>query len=95
MRAVKWEDFADTTPGTNFTLFAGPFPTDDSALEHRLSCHPDQVFVNYDCSSLKDGFNLGYYWPQKYENSRNLTSANENPDWSDITFPKKWMVDAY
>ena len=59
-RAAKSLDFVDTTPGTNFILFAGSFPNNDYVLEHTLICHSHQVFVNYDCSSLKDGFDLGY-----------------------------------
>ena len=43
-----------------------------------LSYHPDQVFIKYVCSGLRNDFELGYFGPQKCEISRNLISANEN-----------------
>ena len=78
IRAGKWLDFIDTTPGTNLNMFAALYPINVSILEYILSSHPDQVFVKYVCSGLRNGFELGYFGPKKCKISHNLVSANEN-----------------
>lgn len=85
----------DAAPKINFTYFAATCPIIASVPEHRLSSHPDQVFIKYVCSDLRDDFDLGYLGhTKKCEILRNLILANENPDLVRHHF-SSGRVDAY
>lgn len=77
----------DTAPKINFTYFAATCPIIASVPEHRLSSHPDQVFIKYVCSDLRDDFDLGYLGHKK--NVKFCVTSfwrMKTLIWSDITF---------
>ena len=49
-------------------------------LEQELVGHPSPDFVSYLLSGLREGFDIGYYGPEGGRISRNLLSAEQNPD---------------
>ena len=55
-------------------------PIDVDVLERELDGHPDRKFVNTLINSLRYGTHVGYTGPQKPRVSRNLISANQQPD---------------
>lgn len=67
-------------PGINLILFMAPCLINVSVLEHRLSSHPEQIFVKNFCGGLKDGFDIDSFGPQKCKIPPNFSSANEKFD---------------
>ena len=57
-------------------------PIDVDVLERELVGHPDRNFVKtlITCNSLRYGRHVGYTGPHKPRVSRNLISANQQPD---------------
>ena len=46
--------------------------------------HPDKDFVEFVSQGFRLGFDIGYFGPDRSRVSRNLQSANENPEVVDV-----------
>ena len=57
-----------------------PTPVNVDQLERALKSHPDRLFVQKLCTELREGAKIGYMGPRTSKESRNLPSANRNPD---------------
>ena len=57
-----------------------PTPVNVDQLERPLKSHQDRLFVQTLCTELCEGAKLGYMGPRTSKESRNLPSANRNPD---------------
>ena len=57
-----------------------PTPVNVDQLERALKSHPDRIFVQKLCTELREGAKIGYMGPRTSKESRNLPSANRNPD---------------
>ena len=55
-------------------------PVNVDQLEQALSSHPDKQFVEKLCRELREGAKIGYTGPRMPRESRNLPSANKNPE---------------
>ena len=53
---------------------------DVDVLERELDGHPSRILVNTLINSLRYGIHAGYTGPHKPRVSRNLISANQQPD---------------
>ena len=54
-------------------------PVDVDYLEKELADHPNPVFVRRLCQELREGAHIGYDGPRFPRTSRNLPTANANP----------------
>ena len=57
-----------------------PTPVNVDQLENALKSYPDRLFVQKLCTELREGAKIGYMGPRTSKKSRNLPSANRNPD---------------
>ena len=57
-----------------------PTPANVDQLERALKSHPDRLFVQKLYTELREGAKIGYMGPRTSKESRNLPSANKNPD---------------
>ena len=62
------------------TLQVYSTPVNVDQLELALSSHPDQQFVEKLCRDLQEGARIGDTGPHMPRESRNLPSANKNPE---------------
>lgn len=54
-------------------------PVNISLLEGELREHPDKGFVQFVSEGFREGFDIGYFGPERARISRNLQSAYKNP----------------
>ena len=71
------------------TLQVYSTPVNVDRLEQALSSHPDKQFVEKLCRELREGARIGYTGPRMPRESRNLPSANRNPETIQINFAKE------
>ena len=59
---------------------AYPTPVNVDLLERALKSHPDRLFVEKLCTELREGAKIRFMDPRISKESRNLPTANKNPD---------------